>query len=424
MKLEKIISGGQTGADRAALDWAIAHGIPHGGWCPPGRLAEDGVIPSRYLLNEMTHGSYRQRTRQNVADSDGTLILNMGELDGGTLETLRFAEKLAKPFLIASLDADDLLAYLPRIETWLRSNGIRVLNVAGPRESRRPGIHAATWSFLRPLWHQWLNPNRLSVTFDDCDAGWITLWLSAGLRTMRISMSHLWDPLPDMLAWLEAIAVGVEKCGFAVNMEGSFMHFSATRTYVVGDWHSTLHVSPSYMAETFELRISTRELVKKVYEAFRGFAESGVYVPREWEQVTLERGIRERLNMDPNDWVESMLGKTRRELQMAIWLADQETTRGNSSHDQTIGTSEELLELTGKAVCEHGWLPYYWELKGWDEITSEQERRTFLQECLEEYVNPMWHGYPWPKMRSKMIEAWLADESAKPSHKWEKWLIE
>jgi len=92
-----IISGGQTGTDRAALDFAIAHGIPHGGWCPLGRRAEDGVLDPRYRLRETESKSYRQRTRRNVADSDATLILNLGELADGSLATRQLAERASKP---------------------------------------------------------------------------------------------------------------------------------------------------------------------------------------------------------------------------------------------------------------------------------------------------------------------------------------
>lgn len=153
MNLKKIISGGQSGVDRAALDWAIAHGIRHGGWCPPGRLAEDGVISSRYQLSEMTHGSYRQRTRQNVVDSDGTLILNVGELDGGTLEAKHFAKKLSKPLFILQLDAVDSSKHVPEVTAWLKDNNIQALNIAGPRESKRPGIYSASMEFLHKLSH-------------------------------------------------------------------------------------------------------------------------------------------------------------------------------------------------------------------------------------------------------------------------------
>jgi hypothetical protein len=147
--IKRIVSGGQTGVDRAAIDWAIAKNIPCGGWCPRGRLAEDGVISTRYPLSEIESGSYRQRTRKNVADSDGTLVLNLGTLDGGTLQTTRFAAQLKKPSLLIQLDGidsvDDLRTQAIR---WLRLNDIHVLNIAGPRESKRPGIYRAVTEFL------------------------------------------------------------------------------------------------------------------------------------------------------------------------------------------------------------------------------------------------------------------------------------
>ncbi|MCX8018628.1 MAG: putative molybdenum carrier protein, partial [Rhodocyclaceae bacterium] len=99
----RIISGGQTGVDRAALDWAIARGIPHGGWCPKGRLAEDGPIAPRYNLTETESADLGERTWCNVRDSDGTLILNRGDLSGGSLKTLYLAERLGRPCLVVPL---------------------------------------------------------------------------------------------------------------------------------------------------------------------------------------------------------------------------------------------------------------------------------------------------------------------------------
>lgn len=147
--LSKIVSGGQAGVDRAALDWAMKRGLPHGGWCPKGRLAEDGTIDSRYALQETESDGYRQRTRQNVIDSDGTLILNIGELSDGSLTTLRFAERFEKPCLVVQLEtkADGIRQTLE----WLRTNRISILNVAGPRESKRPGIYREALTFLEQL---------------------------------------------------------------------------------------------------------------------------------------------------------------------------------------------------------------------------------------------------------------------------------
>jgi hypothetical protein len=95
--VRRIVSGGQTGADRAALDWAIDNGIEHGGYCPSGRLAEDGPVLARYLLTELTGAGYRQRTRRNVEAGDATLVLNLGALDGGTYQTVLFAERAKRP---------------------------------------------------------------------------------------------------------------------------------------------------------------------------------------------------------------------------------------------------------------------------------------------------------------------------------------
>lgn len=146
---EHIVSGGQTGADRVALDFAIAHGYPHGGWAPRGREAEDGPIPVKYQLIELKDGGYRQRNRRNVKDSDGTLIVNFGEMDGGTLATQTFAERAGKPLLIVQLDTQSPEDMAASVIAWLRKHAIKTLNVAGPRESKRPGIYRLTADLLQ-----------------------------------------------------------------------------------------------------------------------------------------------------------------------------------------------------------------------------------------------------------------------------------
>jgi len=148
---ERIVSGGQTGADRGALDFAIQHGYIHGGWAPHGRLAEDGVIPAKYQLTEIAEGGYRQRTRRNVADSDATLIVNLGELDGGTLATQVFAEKSGKPCLVVQADPGISEGMVNSVIAWLRQHDVKILNVAGPRESKRPGICRLTSEMLTAM---------------------------------------------------------------------------------------------------------------------------------------------------------------------------------------------------------------------------------------------------------------------------------
>jgi hypothetical protein len=141
----KIVSGGQTGVDRAALDAAIAVGIDHGGWCPRGRLAEDGCIPERYRLRETDSPDYPARTELNVLDSDATLILYRGWLSGGTELTFRLARGHRRPCLTIDLDWKPDPA---RAGDWLRTHGVAVLNVAGPRESQSPGVAALAWHFV------------------------------------------------------------------------------------------------------------------------------------------------------------------------------------------------------------------------------------------------------------------------------------
>ena len=143
-----VVSGGQTGVDRAALDTAILLGIRHGGWCPRGRLAEDGTIPALYELRETKSAEYPVRTQQNVIDSDGTLILYRLKLVGGTELTYRLARKHARPCLLVDLEE---IAQPDRSRHWLRQNVIQVLNVAGPRESSAPGIGKEAAGYLETV---------------------------------------------------------------------------------------------------------------------------------------------------------------------------------------------------------------------------------------------------------------------------------
>lgn len=151
--IERVVSGGQTGVDRAALDAAMEAGIDCGGWCPSGRRAEDGPIPDRYPLTETDSERYLERTRLNVEDSDATLILTRRAPTGGTRLTVEHAERTGRPFRIVDLTFpdDDGDAELTRLRDWIEENAVDVLNVAGPRESTRPGIHAAATAFLRRL---------------------------------------------------------------------------------------------------------------------------------------------------------------------------------------------------------------------------------------------------------------------------------
>ncbi len=138
--LTKIISGGQAGADRGGLDFAIEHGIPHGGYCPKGRRSEDGVIPPEYSLTETPSRDYPQRTEWNVRDSDGTAVISIAaELTGGSAKTVRLAEKHGKPCVHLSKDRDGVKA--PELlAKFIEQYRIKILNVAGPRASKEPAV--------------------------------------------------------------------------------------------------------------------------------------------------------------------------------------------------------------------------------------------------------------------------------------------
>jgi hypothetical protein len=138
MKELKIISGGQTGVDRAALDAALECGAEAGGWCPEGRLAEDGVIPARYPLTELARSGYRQRTKRNVTDSDGTAIIYFGNPTGGTEQTISFCIKEKKPYVLVDAEEMSVERAAGKIEKFIVQHGISVLNVAGPRAGGEP----------------------------------------------------------------------------------------------------------------------------------------------------------------------------------------------------------------------------------------------------------------------------------------------
>ncbi len=148
----RVVSGGQTGVDRAALEAALGLGLGLGGWCPRGREAEDGPLLPRYPLMETPSRDPAERTEWNVRDSDATLILHRGRLAGGTALTAELARKLGRPLLIRDLGDGVEARGLAR---WLVANKVRVLHCAGPRESEAPGIQAQAELLLREVFAAW-----------------------------------------------------------------------------------------------------------------------------------------------------------------------------------------------------------------------------------------------------------------------------
>lgn len=151
MPLRKIVSGGQTGVDRGALDAALESNHPCGGWCPPGRLAEDGVIPARYPMTELNHGGYSERTLRNVLDSDGTAILFDGEIEGGTGHTRDHCLARGKPLLLIDAARTSSSEAAVEIRAFIAREDIAVLNVAGPRASKWPEAHDYAYAAVAHL---------------------------------------------------------------------------------------------------------------------------------------------------------------------------------------------------------------------------------------------------------------------------------
>jgi len=151
MVIKKIISGAQTGADRAALDFAIDNEIPHGGWVPKGRKAEDGLISQQYGVKEAPSAEYSRRTELNVIDSDGTLIISHGKLTDGSALTQRLARKHNKHCLHIDLNQIPEFKSAIEITHWINRQDIEVLNVAGPRASKDPLIYDSTMDILETV---------------------------------------------------------------------------------------------------------------------------------------------------------------------------------------------------------------------------------------------------------------------------------
>jgi len=151
MALKKIISGGQTGADIAGIDAAMANSFPYGGWLPKGRRTSDGPLDEKYKLVEMPTRGYPKRTAQNVIDSDGTVIFQRGRLSGGSDLTRKYAVKHGKPWLhlnMVEVNNDDAVVMLI---DWIKENGIEVLNVAGSQASKDGDIYPIVFTVINKL---------------------------------------------------------------------------------------------------------------------------------------------------------------------------------------------------------------------------------------------------------------------------------
>ena len=149
--LKKIISGGQTGADIAGIDAAIETGFPYGGWLPQGRKTENGLLPKKYHMQEMTKGGYPKRTEQNVKDSDGTIIFTHKKLSGGSKLTVNLAESWGKPWLHINLSQMTTEEAILILNSWIKDNNIEILNVAGSRASKDTEIYSKVFTIIHKI---------------------------------------------------------------------------------------------------------------------------------------------------------------------------------------------------------------------------------------------------------------------------------
>ena len=167
--IKKIISGGQTGADRGALDAAIKYSFPYGGWLPKGRLTENGPLPNEYQLKEMLTKNYPGRTEKNVLASDGTVIITHGKLTGGSALTKKLTQKHKLPCLHINLNETPAFFASSEINAWINENNIEILNVAGSRASKDPQIYEETLYIIQGLILLQLVNAQPGANTTDCD---------------------------------------------------------------------------------------------------------------------------------------------------------------------------------------------------------------------------------------------------------------
>ncbi|MFC1863368.1 YpsA SLOG family protein [Thermodesulfobacteriota bacterium] len=164
--ISKIISGGQTGVEQAALDAAIQWNVDHGGWIPKGRKTETGELPDKYKMEEMPTTNYSIGTEQNVVDSDGTLIISHGDLVSGSKFTEEIALRNKKFCLHIDLNKIEIFSAAQKISDWISKNSIEILNITGQRESESPHIYQTALNLLLTIFHMEVIDTSLTKTYD------------------------------------------------------------------------------------------------------------------------------------------------------------------------------------------------------------------------------------------------------------------
>jgi len=220
--IKKIISGGQTGVDQAALDVAIKLDIAHGGWIPRGRLTEKGPLPKKYHLQETAGSSYTERTEKNVLEAEGTVIIARGKLTGGSEYTRQMAARHTRPWLYIDLEQMSAFQAASAINEWVKLNKIEALNVAGPRESKDPAIYRDAFGIIESVFYLSLVESGMAAVGSDLDSAAtplhppvpLTVKQAVSQLTKRISLKDKAiianmseDELPQLHATLEPFIV-------------------------------------------------------------------------------------------------------------------------------------------------------------------------------------------------------------------------
>jgi len=254
MTLTKIISGGQTGADRAALDFAVKYHIPHGGWIPRGRLTEAGRLADSYCLQEMSSRSYAKRTERNVLDSDGTLIVSHGKLTGGSLLTRQYAKRYKRSWLQIDLNnfTDDSSHAAKIVSKWIHEHAIKVLNVAGPRASKDADIYNGVMNLLEKAIHA--NSKIDAVLFDFggvlAEEGW-----KEGLKVIAAANGL------DGCEFIQTASDTIYATGYILGKgsESSFWKALREKTGIKGDDASLMHeILPRFILRTWMIDLVKR----------------------------------------------------------------------------------------------------------------------------------------------------------------------
>lgn len=272
----------------------------------------------------------------------------------------------------------------------------------------------------------------LTVRFEGCEAGWIDLRLTAGQQTLNLRASHLLDPLPDLLAWLEAASLGLPRCGWTLDEEFQRVNFDirdADLKSIFGRRPDpvVLTVAPDYDVAPLICTLTRRDLVRVFYGALRDFVTSDRYRPAEWELLSLGDRVREKTGQDPTIWAEALLANplSRRELQKRFWQIHGGTVTGGWHDPEFMGTAREYAEMSGSAEpLRAGTSPLYWMLSDWEALPDINARRAYLAECLADTADSAWRGLPWRRLRSAWLEAWLDREESLSASVWSRWQVD